>query len=86
VVVLGIILEYFWLLLIIEVPYKIVQTKIFSPGLALDEPFLLSTHTLGGSGGGTYIFSVRVTSNLRALRNRSYTARLAIVKRRERER
>ena len=78
-VILGVVFENLGLLLVIEVLDQVVEVEFFTPFLAIDEPILciqLVSCILRGDVA-TYIFSERATSNLRARRNRSYTAKLA---------
>lgn len=77
VVVLGVVFEYFGFLDVVEVSDQVVDAKVLSPFLAVDEPRVcrgqyssqISAHLLGVR----YIFFESSTLNFRARRNRNCT-------------
>jgi hypothetical protein len=72
VVVLRVVFEDFCLLRVVEVAYQIIELEVFAPFLAVLEPTFLLGYDCMTGGMPTYMVSARVTSNLRARRNRSY--------------
>lgn len=75
VVILRVVLKDFLLLGVVEVPHQITELDLFPPFLSVNEPIHNSlANVMYRSEQVTYIFSAKATSNLRARRNRSYTA------------
>lgn len=77
VVILWVVLEDLWLLLVLEIPYKVVNSKFFPPFLTLDEPEALVQSTDYCYLGESHICFARSTLNFRARRNRSYSKKFS---------
>lgn len=71
VVILGIVLENFGFLRVVEVPHELIDAKGFPPFLAINKPECLSEDYHLRRDATTYICFARLTLNFLARKKRS---------------